>query len=336
MFFHPNSMNMKNKLVLRLIFFGLLVCHGIYFPALGQSKLSINEQGYFEMPGLDVMVFDDYYPNGHQGGITIVQNGVRVAANGDIRLDGWPEKGPKKVDRSAGTIQAQMNYPDIPFRYTVQVRADGNKILVTADLGQQLPKEWVGEAWFQLELFPAILFGKSWNMDNQTGFFPTDSYGPLAGAELEPYAEGKVLAVAPETETQRMTIKSLKGSLQLVDGRIDGKAGWFFVRSAIPPDQTKSVIEWEIEVVPVKDYTYSPVIHISQIGYLPDEPKKAVIESDKRTTSYGTIDIMRINPDGTKTKVSSAAAVQWGKYLRYNYAISDNSSLKDPGIYKIQ
>ena len=40
------------------------------------------------MPGLDVIVFDDYYPSGHQSGITIVQNGVRVAANGDIRL-GW-------------------------------------------------------------------------------------------------------------------------------------------------------------------------------------------------------------------------------------------------------
>ena len=46
----------------------------------------------------------------------------------------------------------------------------------------------------------------------------------LKGDDLEPYAEGKVLAVAPESEAQRMTIKSLKGNLQLVDGRIDRKA----------------------------------------------------------------------------------------------------------------
>ena len=173
-------------------------------------------------------------------------------------------------------------------------------------------------------------------MDNQTGFFPTDSYGPLKGNDLEPYAEGKVLAVAPETEAQRMTIKSLKGNLQLVDGRIDRKASWFIVRTAIPADQTKGVIEWEIEAVPVKDYTYAPVIHISQIGYLPDEPKKAVIELDKRTNNYETADILKINPDGTKTKVMSVPAVQWGKYLRYNYAICDFSALKDPGIYMIQ
>ena len=30
-------------------------------------------------------------------------------------LDGFAEKGPKKVDRSAGIIQVQMNYPDLAF-----------------------------------------------------------------------------------------------------------------------------------------------------------------------------------------------------------------------------
>ncbi len=327
---------MKIKPVASFVLIGLLFCPVFFNPVMGQSKLSINDQGYFEMPGLDVMVFDDYYPMGHQSGVTIVQNGVRTAANGDIRLVGFSEKGPKKVDRAAGTIQVQMNYPDIPFPYSVQVKADGHKILISADLGQQLPKEWIGKAWFELELFPATLFGKSWNMDNQTGFFPTDSYGPMEGTELKPYAEGRVLVVAPEADAQRMTIRSLKGNLQLVDGRIDRKASWFVVRTAIPSDQTKGAIEWEIEVVPLKDYTYTPVIHISQVGYLPGEPKRAVIELDKRTNTYLTADILKLNADGTRTKVLSAPAVQWGKYLRYNYAICDFSSLKDSGIYVIQ
>ena len=108
-------------------------------------------------------------------------------------LEGSAEKGPKKVDRSAGIIQVQMNYPDLAFRYSVQVKADGHKILVSADLGQPLPKELVGKAWFQIELFPATLFGKSWNMDNQTGFFPTDSYGPLKGVILSRMLKGKCL-----------------------------------------------------------------------------------------------------------------------------------------------
>jgi endoglucanase len=327
---------MKSNPVPCCLLAGLLLLIMFVNPAYGQGKLSINDQGYFEMPGLDVIVFDDYYPMGHQSGITIVQNGVRVAAGGDIRLEGFPEKGPKKVDRSAGMIQVQMNYPDLAFHYSVQVKADGHKILVTADLDQPLPKPLAGKAWFQIELFPATLFGKSWNMDNETGFFPTDSYGPMKGDALEPYAEGKVLAVAPESEAQRLTIKALKGTIQLFDGRIDRKASWFVVRTAIPEDQTKGVIEWEIDAVPLKDYTYPPVIHISQIGYLPEEPKKAVIELDKRTTTFGTADIMKINPDGTRSKVFSSPAVSWGKYLRYNYAVCDFTAMKDPGIYIIQ
>ncbi|MBK7711975.1 MAG: hypothetical protein IPJ37_14165 [Bacteroidales bacterium] len=207
---------MKSKSVQSFIIAVLLFLPSVFNTASGQGKLLINDQGYFEMPGLDVIVFDDYYPMGHQSGVTIVQNGVRVAANGDIRLqEGFAEKGPKKVERSAGIIQVQMNYPEPAFRYTVQVKAEGHKILISADLSQPLPKELAGKAWFQIELFPATLFGKSWNMDNQTGFFPTDSYGPVIGGDLEPYAEGKVLAVAPEIESQRMTIKSLKVTCSL-------------------------------------------------------------------------------------------------------------------------
>jgi hypothetical protein len=234
---------MKNKKFSCIILTGLLVYSGFLTPAWGQAKLSINDQGYFEMPGLDIMVFDDYYPMGHQGGITIIQNGVRVAANGDIRIDGWSEKGTKKVDIPGGTIQAQMSFPKIPLKYSVQVKAEGHKILVTADLSQPLPPEWAGKAWFQIELFPPILYGKSWNMDGQTGIFPTDSYGPMKGAGVAPYAKGKVLAIAPETENQRLTIKALKGTIQLMDDRTNTKESWFAVRTAIPSDQTKGIIE---------------------------------------------------------------------------------------------
>lgn len=314
----------------------LIICQGLFTTSNGQEKLTINDQGYFEMPGLDIMVFDDYYPSGHQGGITIIQNGERVAANGDIRTATWPEKGSKKVDQAAGIITAQSKNPDIQLQYNVRVKAEGSKIIVTVDLDQPVPQEWLGKAWFQIELFPPILFGKSWNMDGQAGFFPTDSYSPMIGADLKPYAEGKVLVIAPETETQRLTIKALKGDLQLTDGRKDGKAGWFLVRSALPSGQTKDVVSWEIEANPIKGYTYAPVIHISQVGYLPGESKRAVIETDKRTTSYGNVDIMKINPDGVQKKVFSALAIEWGKFLRYNYAVCDFSSLKEPGIYYIK
>jgi hypothetical protein len=330
---------MKMKLILKYFLAMMLFCPW-FITSSGQGKLSINDQGYFEMPGLDVMVFDDYYPSGHQSGVTIIQNGVRVAANGDIRGDArlrqFSELVNKKADKAAGTIQAFMNIPQLPFKYSVQVKASGDKIIVTADLAQPLPVEMSGKAWFQIELFPAILFGKSWNMDGETGVFPTDSYSPMSGTTVKPYATGKVLVVAPESENQRFTIKALKGNLELFDGRTDGKAAWFVVRTTIPAEQTKGAVEWEISAATLPGYVYKPVIHISQVGYHPGEPKKAVIESDKVITVNGNIDVLKINPDGTKTKVFSGAAVPWGKFLKYNYSTLDFTSLKDPGIYEIQ
>src|SRR5512140_1088648 len=52
--------------------------------------LRLNDLEYLEMPGLNVMLAHDYYPEGHQGGVGIIQNGLRVATNGDIRLDRTP------------------------------------------------------------------------------------------------------------------------------------------------------------------------------------------------------------------------------------------------------
>jgi len=57
--------------------------------AQGQ-ELKLNEKEYFEIPGLNIMAFQDIYPDGHQGGVAIIQNGIRTATNGDIRLEPTP------------------------------------------------------------------------------------------------------------------------------------------------------------------------------------------------------------------------------------------------------
>ena len=71
----------------------------------GQTSLRLNEKGYFEMPGLNVTVFADIYPEGHQTGVTIIQHGQRVVANGDVRLEispgQWspiPKEGAQTID----------------------------------------------------------------------------------------------------------------------------------------------------------------------------------------------------------------------------------------------
>ena len=54
------------------------------------DSLVINDKNYFAMQGLNVTVFSDIYPDGHQTGVTIIQHGSRVAANGDLRLEVSP------------------------------------------------------------------------------------------------------------------------------------------------------------------------------------------------------------------------------------------------------
>ena len=43
--------------------------------------------GYFKYRGVDIMAFDDIYPEGHQSGVSILMHGNRAATNGDLRFE---------------------------------------------------------------------------------------------------------------------------------------------------------------------------------------------------------------------------------------------------------
>src|ERR1051325_6904939 len=83
------------------------------------QQLTINDQEYLEMTGLNVMLAHDFYPESHQGGVGIIQNGLRVATNGDLRLEPtpgqWqpvPKVGKRMVDRARQEISVHIEYPD--------------------------------------------------------------------------------------------------------------------------------------------------------------------------------------------------------------------------------
>lgn len=48
------------------------------------------ELGYFRNAGVNVMAFDDIYPEGHQSGVSILMHGRRIATNGDLRFEPTP------------------------------------------------------------------------------------------------------------------------------------------------------------------------------------------------------------------------------------------------------
>jgi endoglucanase len=350
-------------------------------PAVG-ADLHLGDKGYLTAPGLDVIVFDDIYPDGHQTGVTVIQQGTRVAANGDLRLEPEPGQwspmpaavGKHVVDPATGTITQALSYPDpskngqgfnpifypdLKLGYRVHVApAGGNSFRITVDLDRPVPKAWVGRVGFNLELFPGLLFGKSWLMDSQTGLFARQPEGPidrqpdsklpvprnaqpngpvqdLNGQPLaRPLAVGKTLVVAPEEDAQRMRIESRGAALELIDGRSAHNNGWFIVRSAVPANATTKAIEWIVTPNVVPGWRYQPVVQVSQIGYAPDQPKRAVIERDPATPNDQPVRLYRLTPDGRRLELS-AAPKQWGQFLRYAYATFDFSRVTTPGLYQI-
>lgn len=185
--------------------------------------------GYFQHDGVSVMVFDDFYPAGHQSGLSIIMHGDRIATNGDVRFEQTPGQWqplPKQVERrlnaESNTISVTLSYPDLnnhlkgmnpmiypdyEFEYQVRVTGEGSSVLVTVDLDKPIPQAYLGKLCFNLELFPGALFGKPWIMDQKQGIFPRQPNGPTksqpsnlartgsypvppAGANLEHLADG--------------------------------------------------------------------------------------------------------------------------------------------------
>ena len=350
-------------LTLRTLASGIVVYLLRVSVANAEPTLRLNEREYFAMPGLDVMAFQDTYPEGHQGGVSIIQNGVRVATNGDLRLEAtpgqWqpvPKLETRKVNRSDDSIAVTLSYPDsdkdhkgfnpieypdLNLRYTVTTRAERGSIHIIVDLDRPLPKEWVGKVGFNLELFPGSLFGKAWSLGDSVGLFPRQPNGPHfrrsdGQPDAIPYAIGQRLVVAPETDAQRVIIESARAPLELLDGRVVHQNGWFVVRSAVPEGATQGAIDWTVSPNALPGWTYKPVVHVAQVGYHPAQPKTAIIELDEGNKALKRATLIRFSDTGTREKVLSAIPTSAGTFLRYRYAKFDFSSVKKEGIYRVE
>ena len=374
---------MKRRLFSSLL---LLSCAVV---AMAQH-FSLSDKGYFRNEGVDVMAFDDIYPEGHQGGVCLIMHGNRIATNGDLRLEPTPgqwQPVPKQVGR---TVEGQaitaslcfpdssrhmtgfnpMIYPDLQMRYNVRVEPKGDGILVTVDLDEVLPQAFVGKVGFNLELFPGLLFGKPWLMDDQAGIFPQQPNSPLSlrqpnhllaseycpegrpVADLDrlvgkdyspmvaddivalPYCEGRSFTACPDDSMLCFTVVSQTGKMSLYDGRMNHNNGWFVLREEIAANTSKGAISWLITPHVVKGWMREPVVQLSQVGYHPLQQKKVVIELDANDNSRHPAQLMKITAHG-RQKVAELPTNEWGRFLRYRYLQADFSGVKEQGLYQI-
>ncbi|MEN8192226.1 MAG: glycoside hydrolase family 9 protein [Bacteroidota bacterium] len=342
---------------------GFLVI-SIFIAFLGEiisQNLELNKSGYFERNGLNVIIFDDIYPEGRQGGITIVQHGKRVAANGDLYIQSVPGQwapyprllNKKRVQENNEVIVTLMYpdsirikntgqpyiYPDLELKYKIKIIAEGENFRIIVDLEKPLPEDWIGKVGFNIELFPGNLFGKTYLMDDDSGIFPIYPNTPIEVGEKylpEPMAAGQKLVVAPEDKYYRMKISNEKGDLQLLDSRVIHNNGWFIVRSLVPANVTKNAIEWLVEVNTIDNWLYKPVVHTSQVGYHTKQTKVAIIELDKKDNSIKDIKINKIQSSGDYLTVLTINENNRQKFLRYSYLKADFTSIEEPGMYAVQ
>lgn len=335
------------------------------------QDLQLNDQEYFERQGVNVLVYSNSFNGGFNdeknSGIEIIHHGVRTIQGGAVRLNNTPEQWdlvPKmtsrKVNREKGTIEVGLRYDDYDFDSRVVVTAKGKGVEIAVWLDKPVPEKLAGEAGFNLEFLPSQYWLKTFSMDGRLNRFPRyatsqtatrpnsekprqykgfktyDDRGTDRFVDPLPLETGHSLLMASDAPERMIRITSSDAELRLYDGRMLAQNGWYVLRSILPKGKTGKVITWTVEPHAIPGWIREPNIGFCQVGYIPSQPKIAVIELDKQDKPQATASLIRIKDDGSTEEAFKGDIMVWGPYYKYNYVKFDFSSVTEPGIYYIQ
>jgi endoglucanase len=364
-------MNKMNRLFRKAIWISLLATFPILAGYSQQTGFKLNDLGVFKKPGVDLMIYNDSYNSGgffdeKVNGIEMIQHEVRTVTGGAVRLSPTPEQWDltpivkeRTINAGENTVTLTLYYKEFDFTSKLKVEAKDNGCLISVILDNPVPKQLEGKAGMNIEFLPSTYFKKTYMMDDQMGIFPLVPTGPMVSdafsekipqannmltnerfgdtyAKATPFASGKKLVLSPDDPMSLVTIKSLTGSIGLIDGRNLASNGWLVVQEILPVGKTGMVVQWMLTPNSVTNWVREPVISHSQVGYHPGQQKVAVIELDANDKALATASLYRMGEDGNQVKVLDGKLMSWGKFMRYNYLKFDFSAIKEPGIYKIQ
>lgn len=338
--------------------------------ALSQD-LKLNDLEYFERQGVNVLVYNNLFTGGFNdeknAGIEIIHHGVRTAQGGAVRLSNTPEQWDlvpeiptRTVDQESNSIESLIRYEDYDFESKVVVTAKGKSVEISVYLDEPVPAELEGKAGFNLEFLPSKYWNKTYLMDERINRFPryvvsdtktipeseklkqfkgyvtSDHRGTEEYIQPLPLETGRNIILAPEDPERTVEITSHNADLELFDGRVLAQNGWYVVRSLLPAGETGKVLTWTVEPNAIEDWIREPNIGLSQVGYLPEQPKVSVIELDKNDEPLEKASLYKINKDGSTTEAFTGDIEPWGDYFKYHYVKFDFSSVETPGIYYIE
>jgi hypothetical protein len=339
--------------------------------AVWSQDLRLNDLDYFERQGINVLVFSNSFNGGFNdeknSGIEIIQHGVRSVQGGAVRLNKTPEQWDlvpmmtdRKVNREAGSIEVTLRYDDYDFESRVVVTKKGKAVEMAVWLDKPVPDALVGKAGFNLEFLPSKYWLKTYTVDGRLGRLPRyatsltttrpnsekprqfkgfktyDDRGTDRFVDPLPIDAGHAFALATDDPEHLVRVSSDDAELALYDGRMLAQNGWFVLRSELPTGRTGKVVTWLVEPNAMPGWIREPNIGFSQVGYIPDQPKVAVIELDKNDTPQSQASLMRLKEDGSSEVAYQGEIKSWGPYYKYNYVKFDFSAVKEPGVYFIQ
>ena len=316
------------------------------------AQLHLNDRDYLETQGLNVLVYQnkyhDVFRDEKKGGIEMILHGERIATDGEVRLLPAPEQWdsiPHFKERKRGAAPNQLiafsGYPEYSLSYRLEVTPEDKGFRIAVHLDQPLPAALVGKAGFNLDFLPTAYFGKSYEFDETTGIFPRYPNGPMeqdatGTAEPLPLARGNRIVLAPEDPLVHVAITSEIGEILLFDARNKAQNGWFVVRTLIPANRTENAIVWHVRPNVIAGWTRPPVVSYNQLGYTPARSKVAIVELDPLFNAPKTARLLRLNRNGEFEETYRGDIEPWGKWIRYQYASFDFSTVRDPGIYEIE
>ena len=173
--------------------------------------------GYFADDGFNVFMYSTQFDRGfgdqHCAGIELIQNGRRIATNGDIHLlptpEQWdatpaPQIGTREFDTENKKVTVPITLPAETFtdgtpenpavNYQLIAEPEPGGIKLTVKLDAPLPEDLVGKAGFNLEFLPAVFIGKSFQADSD-GDGTYDSFGVFP---KDPRAATRSLSPSPK------------------------------------------------------------------------------------------------------------------------------------------
>ncbi len=339
-------------------------------PAAGPT-MKVTRSGYLEAPGVSVMLYSDNYSpvffDQKDAAMQIILHGHRIATNGSVRLSPTPQQWDpiphliaRRADAAHDRLIATEGYPAYHLRYRIVVAAEPGGFRVSVNLDEPLPRTLVGRAGFNLEFLPSIYMDKAYAIDDKVfGVLPRSpedrmtvvrprpadpkslwyvhQWHEAAGyTQPLPFAQGRSVTLAVSDPLDRISVRSETGPILLYDGRDLASNGWYVLRTLIPAGKTRDAVVWHIRPSDIPGWTRPPMIAHSQAGYAAAFPKVAVIELDRRFKAPRTAAVLRLADDGTYRKVYEGPISAPRRWLRYDYARFDFSSVRKPGLYAIE